>query len=305
MTRSASRILPLVSSLLLAAEPAAAQVLRGTVVDHRSKPVAAAHVSVSAAAGTLVGDTITGADGAFAFPLPVIGSYLVRASKPGFTTTVTQPIAVVSGSDASLEIRLQPSPVPLDTVTVVAESVTVARQVPYLAQVGFYLRKRKGIGRFLTRADLDRRRSDRLTDALRGMPGVKIICGGQYCDVQAPGAATSFTRGVCQQTVVLDGVVMRMGGSSGGGQPVDELLNPFNLEAVEVYSSPSGVPVQFKGYMSPCGAIIAWSRPPAPVRARGRGWSAVRLRRERHVMRTQHRVERRHVLRQELAQRRL
>jgi hypothetical protein len=260
MIRSASRILPFVSSLLLAAAPAAAQGLRGTVVDHRSKPVAAAHVSLSTTAGTLAGDTVTGADGAFAFPLRLVGSYLVRASKPGYTTTVTQPIAVVSGSDASLEIRLQPSPVALDTVTVVAENVKVEQQAPYLAQVGFYLRKHRGIGRFLTRADLDKTRSDRLTDALRGMPGVKIVCTGQYCDAQAPGAATSFTRGICQQTVVLDGVVLRMGGISGGGDPVDQLLNPFNLEAVEVYSSPSGVPVQFKGYMSPCGAIIGWSR---------------------------------------------
>ena len=260
MIRSASRILPFVSSLLLAAAPAAAQGLRGTVEDHHSKPVAAAHVSLSTTAGTLVGDTVTDADGAFAFPLRLVGSYLVRASKPGYTTTVTQPIAVVAGSDASIEIRLQASAVPLDTVTVVAQKVAVEQQVPYLAHVGFYMRKHRGIGRFLTRADLDKTHSDRLTDALRGMPGVKIVCSGPYCDAQAPGAASMFTRGVCRQTVVLDGVVVRSGGTSGGGDPVDQLLNPFSLEGVEVYSSPSGVPVQFKGYMSPCGAIIAWSR---------------------------------------------
>jgi len=61
-------------------------------------------------------------------------------------------------------------------------------------------------------------------------------------------------------SVVLDGVVLRVGGVGNGGDPVDQLLNPFNLEAVEVYTSPSGVPVQFRGYVSPCGAIIAWSR---------------------------------------------
>jgi hypothetical protein len=41
---------------------------------------------------------------------------------------------------------------------------------------------------------------------------------------------------------------------------VDQLLDPFNIEAVEIYTSPAGVPVQYKGYLSPCGAIIAWSR---------------------------------------------
>jgi hypothetical protein len=260
MIASLRRILPFVSSLLLATAPAAGQTLRGTVVDHHSKPVEGVHVGVSAATGTLVGDTVTGADGAFALRLPVVGSYIVRASKPGYTAAVTQPIEVQVGFDASVQLRLQASPVPLDTVTVVAQNVKVEQEIPYLAQVGFYDRKHKGLGRFLTREDLDKNRSDRLTDALRGMPGVHIVCTGQYCDVQSPAATTTFTRGVCQQTVVLDGVVLRSGGISGGGDPVDQLLNPFNLAGVEVYSSPSGVPVQFKGYMSPCGAVIAWSR---------------------------------------------
>jgi hypothetical protein len=260
MTALPARLLAVLSTMLFTA-PAAAQALRGTVVDHRSKPVDGVRVSVSAATGTMVGDTVTGAGGEFVFRLPVGGGgYVVRASKPGYSTAVTQPIDVQAGFDASVQVRLQPSPVSLDTVTVVAQNVAVEQQLPYLAQAGFYLRKRRGIGRFLTRADLDKTRSDRLTDALRGMPGVRIVCNGQYCDVQAPGAATSFTRGVCQQTVVLDGVVLRMGGVSGGGDPVDQLLNPFNLDGVEVYSGPSGVPVQFKGYMSPCGAIIGWSR---------------------------------------------
>jgi Carboxypeptidase regulatory-like domain/TonB-dependent Receptor Plug Domain len=261
MTRF-SRTLLALSTLLLAAAPAAAQMLRGTVVDqHSKKAVEGVHVIVAATTGTTVGDTVTGADGEFALRLPVVGVYIVRASKPGYSTAVTQAIDVQAGLDASVQVRLQTSAVPLDTVTVVAQDVKVEQQTPYLAQVGFYDRQHRGIGRFLTRADLDKTRSDRLTDALRGMPGVHVVCGGgQYCDVQGPAATTTFTRGICQQTVVLDGVVVRPGGISGGGDPVDQLLNPFNLDGVEVYSSPSGVPVQFKGYMSPCGAIIAWSR---------------------------------------------
>ena len=60
-------------------------------------------------------------------------------------------------------------------------------------------------------------------------------------------------------SVVLDGAVLQVGGVS-GGLSADELLNPFNIEAVEVYPSAAGVPVQYGGYMSPCGAIVAWSR---------------------------------------------
>jgi Carboxypeptidase regulatory-like domain/TonB-dependent Receptor Plug Domain len=256
-----ARTLAALSTALLLSAPAAAQVLRGTVVDHHGKPVDGAHVTAVTPSGTAVGDTVTGTDGGFAFHVPAIGGYILRATRVGYAAVATQPINVASGMDASVQLRLNASPVTLDTVTVVAESVAVEQQRPYLAEVGFYARKHHGLGRFLTRADLEKTRSDRLTDALRGMPGVHIVCGnGQYCDVQGPAATTTFTRGVCEQTVVLDGVVLRTGGISGAGDPVDQLLNPFNLDGVEVYSSPAGVPVQFKGYMSPCGAIIAWSR---------------------------------------------
>ena len=267
MTARVRRILPprsllaFVSTMLLTAPPIAAQVLRGTVVDaHSKKAVDSVRVSASSATGATVGDTLTAGDGAFAFNVRGGGDYIVRARRAGYVTTVTQPVRVVSGSDATVQLRLKAAAAPGDTLPEVTERVAVEQEVPYLAQVGFYDRMHRGIGRFLTRAQLDKVRSDRLTDALRGMPGIQIVCNGAYCDAQAASATTMFTRGTCQQTVALDGVVLRSGGISGGGDPVDQLLNPFNLAGVEVYSSSSGVPVQFKGYLSPCGAIIAWSR---------------------------------------------
>ncbi len=76
-----------------------------------------------------------------------------------------------------------------------------------------------------------------------------------------PASTMMFTRGSCHPSVVLDGVVLRAGGIGKPGDPtLDRLLNPFNIEAVEVYPSPAGVPVQYQGYVSPCGAILAWSR---------------------------------------------
>ena len=263
MTAPFPRTLALAATVLLAtgaAAPVAAQVLRGTIVDHRSKPVDSVRVTLSSTTGATVDDTLTGEDGAFAFTVPLVGDYIVRARRSGYVTIVTQPISVLSSTAATVQLRLKAAATPGDTLPEVSQQVAVEQEVPYLAQAGFYERMHRGLGRFLTRAQLDKARSDRLTDALRGMPGEQIVCNGQYCDAQAPGAASMFTRGICQQTVVLDGVVLRSGGVSGGGDPVDQLLNPFNLAGVEVYSSPSGVPVQFKGYMSPCGAIVAWSR---------------------------------------------
>ena len=74
-------------------------------------------------------------------------------------------------------------------------------------------------------------------------------------------ANTMFFRRPCRPSVVLDGVVLQPGGTgSRGDLPLDALVNPFNIEALEVYPGPEGVPVQYSGYLSPCGAILVWSR---------------------------------------------
>jgi hypothetical protein len=263
------RIFAVAGAFLVAIRPAVAQVIRGTVADSASgKPVAGAHVTVSVAAGTTLGDTVTGTDGTFTFRLPAPGDYRLRVSRLGYSTRMTEPISVSTAFVAGVELRLVASPVALDTLTVVAAKVAVEQQVPFLVDAGFYDRRRQGIGHFLTRADLDRHPSDRMTNAFQGFSGVHVVCTTQTmpqtCDVQAPGATTMFRRGVCKPSVVLDGVVLRSGGVSSGEGPadqtVDQLLDPFNIEAVEIYTSPAGVPVQYKGYLSPCGAIIAWSR---------------------------------------------
>ncbi len=271
------RLAAILGVLALTASPALGQVIRGTVVDSTSgKPVAGAHVRVSVVSGGTVGDTATGKDGLFTFHLPAVGDYVLRVSRPGYAPRMTEPITVDAKFVAAVELRLASRPVALDTLTVVAQKVTIARQIPFLVDAGFYDRQRKGIGHFLTRADLDQHPADRLTNSFVGISGVHVVCEGPSlpagaCDVQAPGATTQLVGDVCKPSVVLDGVVLRSGGGRSlagrtpGGSPgadpaVDKLLNPFNLEAVEIYTSPAGVPVQFRGYLSPCGAIIAWSR---------------------------------------------
>jgi hypothetical protein len=251
-----------IGALLFTASPVLGQVLRGTVRDSVSgKPVEGAHVVVLAGDGPAVGDAMTGNDGEFTFRLPAVGDYRLRVSRLGYTTRVTDPISVVATFNTSVELPLTSSPVPSDTLTVVGLPVAVERQHPFLVEAGFYARRSKRIGHFLTRADLDRRRSERMTDALRGLSGVRVVCSAGTCDVQAPGAASMLTRGVCKPTVVLDGAVLRAGGvRSDEEQTVDQLLDPFNIEAVEVYTTSAGVPAQFRGSQSPCGAIIAWSR---------------------------------------------
>lgn len=255
---------PVAAALLFAASPAVGQVLRGSVLDSASgQPVTGANVIVLGAADTTVAAAVTGTDGAFTFRLRAIGDYRLRVTRIGYSARMTGPVGVASTFDASVQIHLAPSAVPLDTLSVAAEQVGVEKQLPYLVGAGFYDRRHKGFGHFLTRPDIEKRDPLLMTNALRGLSGVQVVCTGRRmpvrCDVFMPAATTIFFRGPCLPSVVLDGVVLRVGGV-GGSEYVDDLLNPFNIEAIEIYPSPAGVPVQYQGYLSPCGAIIAWSR---------------------------------------------
>lgn len=254
----------LLSALLLTGPPAWAQILRGAVLDSTSRrPVVGSRVTALDASGATSAYAVTDSTGQFVFRLPAVGAYRLRAARFGYTTRLTESIILDSAFAASVTVLLTPSAVPLDTLTVIAEKMAVERQIPWLAEDGFYDRRRKGFGYFLTRSDIATRDPARMTNALRGLSGVGVVCSGRRmpvtCDAFMPGALTMFLGKVCLPSVVLDGVVVRVGGSSGGSS-IDELLNPFNMEAIEVYTSPAGIPPQWGGYISPCGAIVAWSR---------------------------------------------
>ena len=226
--------------------------------------MAGAQVVVLVDVRTTVGNAVTGADGVFSFRLPAAGEYQLRVSRVGYSPKLTKPIGVDSTFLTNVQLQLVPSAVPLEALTVVAEQVAIEKQLPYLVDAGFYERRRKGFGHFLTRADIEKRDPLLMTNALRGLSGVQVVCTGKRmpvtCDVLMPAAATMVFRGVCLPSVVLDGAVLRVGGVGNPSATLDDLLNPFNIEAIEIYTSPAGLPVQYSGYMSPCGAIIVWSR---------------------------------------------
>lgn len=261
LKNGALRCLLAVALLLHTTSPGAAQIVGGTVLDSASgRPVAGAHVAVLAAAGSVVNDTVTGADGAFMFRLPAAGDYLLRVSRLGYSTKITQRIGVDSTFVASVQLWLAPNAVSLDTLIVVAEHVLVEKRLSFLVDAGFYDRRRKGVGYFFVRAQIDNLRPRVISDVFYGLSRVRVVCRRSgLCDLLMPGAGTMFVRGTCFPSVVLDGLVLRVGGPSGGLR-LDELLDPFNVEAIEAYPSTAGVPVQWGGYVSPCGAIIAWSR---------------------------------------------
>jgi hypothetical protein len=238
------------------------QKLVGTALDSASqKPVVGARLLLLDSAGTALTAVVSDNDGKFSVDIPHLGTFRLLVNRIGYPVVFSTPFAIDSAFTARISLNLPSKPIVLDTVTVVANEVE--RRLTYLADAGFYRRKQVGFGRFLTRSDIDKRDPQVMTDLLRGISGVRVTCRSGFlaCDVDMPAARTMFYRGKCQPSVVLDGVLLRAGGvANKGDMTLDQLLNPFNLEAIEVYPGPEGVPVQYSGYLSPCGSIIAWSR---------------------------------------------
>jgi len=264
-----ARITSLVA-LALTVPQLRAQQLAGVLLDSISqKPIVGARLVLLDSAGIALKATVTSDDGKFTFNLPRAGQYRVLVSRIGYPTLTTKRFVVDSAFTARVSLILPSTPLTLDTVTVVANGVE--KRLQYLADAGFYRRRQEGFGHFLTRDEIDKRDPLRLTDLLHGMSGVRLTCGGQQrgpsqggpglqCTVTMRAANTMFFRGKCNPSVVLDGVLLQPGGTASGGLSLDDLVNPFNIEALEVYPGPEGVPVQYSGYLSPCGSIVVWSR---------------------------------------------
>jgi hypothetical protein len=105
---------------LLAAMPAAAQTpgtIEGTTVGANGLPMSGALVTVT---GTAVSrESVTGADGAWAFADLAAGEYVIAAMLPGFETAELQ-VTLAAGATEAVQLVLQVTYL-LDTLSVVAE----------------------------------------------------------------------------------------------------------------------------------------------------------------------------------------
>jgi len=120
--------------------------------------------------------------------------------------------------------------------------------------VAFESRRVEGLGRFITRAQIEKRNPLRLTDMLRSIPGTMIITGDNGR------SAVRFTRGTsprCAPQYIVDGM-------QAANFTLDD-MPPTDVEGIELYSGSAGVPPEYNrlfGTSSMCGTVIIWSRIP-------------------------------------------
>lgn len=118
----------------------------------------------------------------------------------------------------------------------------------------FEERRDKGLGEFITRADIEARNTMRPSEVLRTTRGVRLVKlpNGGYGVRFASYAGKDPN---CAPNMWLDGKLVR-------GLEVDD-LSANDIEAMELYESWTSTPTEFsKGPTIPCGTIVVWSRIP-------------------------------------------
>ena len=279
--------------------------LRGRVVDASTGgPAVDAEVTVSwnrlentTARATPVTDqrraTRTDPDGRYAVcALPGGVRLTARARRDGRTSssavTVLPPdaLSVLDLSIGATAVAASAdSPVPSDAPRRSGGVVAVAEPANRVMQ-DVARRRRVGNGAYLTRAQIARRNASRLTDLLRGMPGVAIrpdengvmiveLRGGPRLSLApggqapppppsdsggspppaAPAPATGqLTARLCPAGLLVDGMAID------GGAGVDNTgVQPENIEIIEVYSG-AQVPIEYASRHASCGVVLIWTR---------------------------------------------
>ncbi|MGQ0703541.1 MAG: carboxypeptidase-like regulatory domain-containing protein [Gemmatimonadales bacterium] len=246
-----------------AAQPPARTQLRGTVATPTGKPVWAAEVSI-------LGDSLTTlTDSAGRFVLREIppGTHVVRVRRIGFRPQYLA-AKLESGEEKDVLIALTPGAYELPELRVTAREAKPIEYAWTTKYEDFFRRKRVGLGYYISREDIDRKRSVETASLLVGVPGIRFKFG-------APGRVPNeITTTRCDfLSVWVDGwelnpnLVKRLSPKPMEGDPKNpqqvtgallETILPIQIEMIEVYTSPARGQAEFVG--SSCGAIMIWTR---------------------------------------------
>lgn len=265
-----------VALLLLAIAPAAlaAQTIRGTVMEAPSGiTIEAVDITLVDVAGRVVTRASSDSLGAFDLLISQAGMFRLRAVRIGYVTFTSDAFLVEDTSTVEADVFLGVNPIELPGIDVVTDA-----QTQRLDQVGFYRRRERGFGHFLTREDVLARHPEHVEDVFRGIPGVRVVDAGSpgtYDLIMRSGRSMIFRiqpgredgPKTCYPSISIDGYVVWVGGvqPNDESQPRDvgkwgQLLHPNDIEAVEVYPGAGGLPAQVAGQVSPCGAVLIWTR---------------------------------------------
>jgi hypothetical protein len=229
---------------VLAPSVAYAQIVEGTVVaDSSGGPIAGAAIVLAPAVDGRSLETRTDSLGMFSLAVAAGEAYKLRVRHPGYIPYDADLTGVGSGEIVALEVRMGTDAIPLEPLVVTAQADA--------RFAGFERRRRAyGSGRFLTRQELEARGAARTSQLLRGTAGLTFREVGR-------GRGTLVLMhsglGLCSPAIYIDG----QRADQTRDATIDDMLLPSMIEAVEVYTSSTGIPAQFGA--EACGVMAFWT----------------------------------------------
>lgn len=215
--------------------------MRGVIRDTAGLAIAGAEVVVEGGSKA----TISGEDGAYVLRDVAVGNRRLHVRRLGFRPTLMD-IELTPDGLSAVEIQL------VEVVQQLAPVAVLARKDAFEYRLaGFYERRERKVGHFVSRERIERTHSFSFTDLLREIPGVTIrVIGSISKAVRLRGAS-------CPPLVFLDGIPAL------AAEFDLESIDPGIVEGVEVYSGSATVPAEFAGPRSldRCGVVAIWSRP--------------------------------------------
>jgi hypothetical protein len=186
---------------------------------------------------------ISDSTGNFRIPMTIAGMDTLEVRFVGYESGTVE---LYLEPDKITRVTLLLSPT---TVRVADLNVEIERSETPALYAGFYRRKARGTGQFITPEEIERRKPRYTSDMLRSVRGLAIGAnrGGR--------ARVTVTRELipCEPVIFIDGLYV-------ADFDVDDILGS-DLGAIEVYLGPSQVPAQYAN-LAPgsCGAILVWTR---------------------------------------------
>lgn len=233
--------------MFIAATPLSGQVLRGRVLSATSgEPVVGAEI----AAADSVGSRLTASSdsaGRFVIRLVRSGSYRVSTAHIAFRAPSVSTLTVGHDEDVVVEITMAEATLQLRPL------VVVARRRSSVSPLGGYYERldrysKLGIGRFITREDIDRSPRGRITDYLVDIPFVQVQHGRGF--TRTPVLQRRGSQ--CMPKLYVDGLPILT-------EDLDDLVGVEDLEGLEVYRGITEIPGEYWD-RDGCGVILAWRR---------------------------------------------
>jgi hypothetical protein len=237
------RSILVVLGLLSSAPAVQAQIVSGTLLEAESRaPLPGGRVTLLDQDSVVVVQLQTDSAGAFHFTLSHGGSYRLLAGQVGYREAISTGLRIGVRDTLRVEFSLARDVVVLDPLVVTGRN---RRLTP--AARDFYERAGSNLGgSFITRAEIERVHPLRTTDLFHRIPGVQTtpMMGGNSVTI----------RGNCRPTVYVDGV------RADWYRTIDDLVQPLEVEGLEVYRSPDQAPPQYTGLRAGCAVVLIWTR---------------------------------------------